>query len=110
MSSKWIRARRAFALLAGVILAAQLLRAEPSAQSAPVCDIARAPVRSSMLVSIGYDEPKRILELEFRSGSVYRYINVPAAIYHEMMAAESKGRFYNRRIKKHYKSQKLPSS
>ena len=60
-----------------------------------------------MLVSVAYNEPKKILELEFHSGSIYQYISVPAPVYQELLHADSKGRFYNQRIKKHYKSQKV---
>lgn len=39
------------------------------------------------------------LELEYRNGSVYRYFEVPAEVYRELLAASSIGAFVNTRIK-----------
>lgn len=49
---------------------------------------------SSNLRSVGYDRAERILEIEFRSGGVYRYYDVPEATYRELMMAGSKGRYF----------------
>jgi hypothetical protein len=54
----------------------------------------REPVESSMLVSIGYDVEQRILELEFNSGKVYQYFEVPAQVYQDMMKDDSKGSYF----------------
>ena len=40
-----------------------------------------------------------LLELEFRSGALYRYLSVPADLYRDLLAADSKGRFFNRFIR-----------
>ena len=37
----------------------------------------RKPVRSSNISSIGYDSESKTLEIEFHSGGVYQYFNVP---------------------------------
>jgi hypothetical protein len=42
------------------------------------------------------------LEVEFRSGAVYRYFAVPRRVFEEFLAAESKGSFFNRIIKPRY--------
>jgi len=39
----------------------------------------RAPVASSSLRSLGYDAAQQVLEVEFASGALYRYEQVPAA-------------------------------
>ena len=54
----------------------------------------RIPVDSSALRSVGYDAASRVLELEFSSGDVYRYRNVPPNVYSELMAAESHGTYF----------------
>ncbi|MCL4535523.1 MAG: KTSC domain-containing protein [Bacteroidetes bacterium] len=59
----------------------------------------RTPVQSSNLASVGYDPATRTLEIELRSGRTYRYINVPKAVYEGLMAAESKGSYFNEHIK-----------
>jgi len=41
----------------------------------------RVPVRSSNLISVGYDSALRVLEAEFKHGSVYQYFGVPSMVY-----------------------------
>lgn len=60
----------------------------------------RTPVSSSNLASIGYDAPQRVLEIEFLTGSVYQYFNVPQDIYDGLMAADSHGRYFEANVKK----------
>jgi lysyl-tRNA synthetase class 2 len=43
-----------------------------------------------------------MLDVEFTSGTKYRYFAVPERVFHEFLAAESKGVFFNRRIKPCY--------
>lgn len=54
---------------------------------------------SSNIVSAGYDPSSETLEIEFMSGSVYQYYNVPQSIYEQFLAAPSKGRFLSSQIK-----------
>lgn len=54
---------------------------------------------SSLLASVQYDPPRRYLDVEFRSAQRYRYFNVPARRYQELLRAESKGRYFNRSIR-----------
>ena len=61
--------------------------------------INRIPVESSDVASIGYGEKKMILEVEFHSGSIYQYLNVPEAVYKSFMSSNSKGKFINSDIK-----------
>lgn len=60
----------------------------------------RTSVSSSNLNSIGYDEESRILEIEFNTGSVYQYVDVPESIYEGLMNAESHGKYFDVNIKK----------
>lgn len=59
----------------------------------------RIPVASSVIASVGYDATAQTLEVEFTSGSVYRYLGVPEQTYRALMAAESKGKCFNRHIR-----------
>jgi hypothetical protein len=54
----------------------------------------RMPVSSSNLRSIGYDPWASTLEVEFQSGSIYQHYAVPYSVYHGLMNASSKGRYY----------------
>jgi len=40
-----------------------------------------------------------MLEIEFRSGAIYRYRGVPTDVYDGLLAAPSKGRFFQSRIR-----------
>ncbi len=59
----------------------------------------RVPVESASISSIGYDHGSAILEIEFHSGSLYRYYLVPRRVYEELMSSSSKGRYVNRWVK-----------
>ncbi len=59
----------------------------------------RTPVKSSNLVSVGYDPQQQILEIEFNTGSIYQYLNVPADLYNGLMSADSHGRYFDEHIR-----------
>ena len=59
----------------------------------------REPVESDALRSVGYDVDRRILEIEFASGTVYRYFEVPEAVYAGLMTAASHGAFFGEHIR-----------
>ena len=61
-------------------------------------DIARKPVKSSNVVSIGYDDSSKVLQVEFYGRSIYQYYNVPAFIYFELMQSISKGKYLNQKV------------
>ncbi len=66
----------------------------------------RTTVQSSLLSSIGYSIDA-ILELEFRSGAIYRYFAVPQAVFEGLIAAESKGAFFNRNVRSRFRYLRL---
>ena len=66
--------------------------------------IPRQPVQSTAIAKVGYSKRRRILEIEFVNGAVYRYLDVPSAVYRDLMSAVSKARFYDFKIKGHYRS------
>jgi hypothetical protein len=59
----------------------------------------RIPV-SSNLRSVGYDAATRTLEVEFKAGGLYRYLNVPAYVYDGLMSASSHGSYFDEHVKK----------
>ncbi|MFG3225236.1 KTSC domain-containing protein [Kitasatospora sp. NPDC048194] len=69
----------------------------------------RTAVVSSVLRSVGYDRAQRVLELEFHGGQVYRYADVPARVHRELMAADSHGRYFVRRIRGCYDYRRIPA-
>lgn len=62
---------------------------------------------SSSLASVTYSLPQRTLDIEFRNGEVYRYFDVPAVTYDEMLAAPSKGRYFHQSIRAAYAYKRL---
>ena len=66
---------------------------------------AHTTVVSSLLSSMRYSI-EAILELEFRSGAIYRYFAVPPAVVEGLIAAESKGAYFNRYIRNHFRCQR----
>ena len=67
----------------------------------------RIPVTSSNISSIGYDPATAILEIEFLSGGVYQYFDVPEHIHQDLMNASSHGEFFSEYIKSSYRYQKI---
>jgi len=67
-----------------------------------ISHIKREPVQSTALVSVGYSKRLHVLEIEFMNGAVYRYFDVPASLYRDLLAAESKARFYDQNIRRKY--------
>jgi KTSC domain len=67
----------------------------------------RKSVSSSSVTSVGYDSETRTLEIEFNSGSVYEYNEVPPEIYQGLMEAPSKGRYFANEIRGQYPSTRL---
>jgi hypothetical protein len=67
----------------------------------------RRTVSSSNLASVGYDESSRTLEVEFRSGAVYQYAQVPRTAWRALMTAPSIGSYFNREIRTQYAGSKV---
>jgi hypothetical protein len=52
--------------------------------------------------AVGYQSKGQILEIEFQSGAVYQYLDVPKAVHEGLWRAESKGRYFNEEIRDAY--------
>ena len=70
-------------------------------------EIKRKPVESSVLAAVGYDAERRVLEIEFHSGAIYRYLEVPEEIHRRLLAAESKGHFFGANIRDKFRSERV---
>lgn len=64
-------------------------------------------VRSSNLRSVGYDADSMTLEIEFHSGGIYQYFNVPSHIYEGLMRAGSHGTYFANYIKERYRFRRV---
>lgn len=66
----------------------------------------RQPIDSSSIRSVGFD--KGTLEVEFTSGTVYQYQDIPESLYRTLLESESVGSFFQRNIRPQYTGVKLP--
>jgi len=67
----------------------------------------REPVQSRALRSVGYDRDAHTLELEFASGTLYRYFDVPEFTHRALMHAKSKGHFFQTSIDRKFKCEEV---
>lgn len=67
-------------------------------------------VVSGNLKAVGYDEFEHFLIVDFKNGRSYRYLNVPLKTYEALLAASSKGKYFNQQIKDRYKFIRLDTS
>lgn len=67
----------------------------------------RKIVSSSDIESVGYDQGSGLLEIEFHSGGIYQYFNVPVTIYENLMFASSHGKYFHQNIKDIYQVAKV---
>lgn len=65
------------------------------------------PVKSSVVAAIGYDYRGRKLFVEYVSGNLYRYEDVPAGVYRDFMDARSKGEYLNDYILGQYEYEQI---
>ena len=56
-------------------------------------------VESTTLATVAYDESLQTLQLVFRSGAIYQYHGVRAAIHEGLLRAVSKGSYFNQIIR-----------
>jgi len=70
-------------------------------------EIKRQPVESSVLAAVGYNAQRRVLEIEFHSGAIYRYLDVPEEIHKRLLAAESKGHFFGAAIRDKFRCERV---
>lgn len=69
--------------------------------------ITRHKVKSSNLDWIAYDKEEKMLYIQFKSGGLYVYYNVPEKIVDDLLNAGSKGRYHAVKIKYNYEYKKL---
>ena len=87
-----------------ILLSAAALFANPNDQVAIVSHIKRVPIESTAIATVGYSKRLRALEIEFRNGAIYRYLDVAPDVYDALISARSKARFYDANIRHKYRS------
>jgi hypothetical protein len=64
-------------------------------------------ILSSNIVKSEYDTESKIMIAEFKNGTRYQYLDVPHQIYTQFRMAPSQGSFFNTKIAKTFKYQKI---
>jgi hypothetical protein len=57
--------------------------------------------------SVGYQAKDKTLEIEFQSGVLYQYWDVPPEVYEGLLQARSKGQYFNGEIRDCYECARL---
>ena len=63
---------------------------------------------STVIRHFQYDEPTRVLRIEFVSGENYAYSEVPSDVASGLAEAFSKGRYFARHIRDKYEYRRQP--
>ncbi|MDB5466004.1 MAG: hypothetical protein JWQ46_766 [Phenylobacterium sp.] len=66
-------------------------------------------VDSTAIQAIDYDAERAKLLVRFVSGEQYVYVGVPGEVHRSFLEADSKGRFFQAKIRDHYPFNKLDS-
>jgi hypothetical protein len=64
-------------------------------------------VDSTTLADAAYDPNQQLLRLTFRSRASYGYFDVPIDVYQGLLAAASKGTYFNRHIRGRFRYRRL---
>jgi hypothetical protein len=95
-----MNALRLAAFLTLFFLFSRLAFAEP--EGTVLSRIPHVRVQSSNVTSVGYSRHLQALEIEFKRGAVYRFLDVRPIVYRELLAAQSKGHFIAEYIRDKY--------
>lgn len=63
----------------------------------------RSPLASSSVASAGYDDSTRVLEIEFKSGRIYQFDDVPRGVFDWLLRTPNKGSYVARMINGKYR-------
>jgi hypothetical protein len=72
---------------------------EPAPEDADTGTPRLVPVVSSQIKGIGYAPARQLLAIQFNTGAIYHYLNVPAKVAHELATASSIGGYFTKQIK-----------
>lgn len=64
----------------------------------------RQPIKSVILRSAGYDAEKKVLEIEFTSGQVYRFHAVPEKVWTGLVQSTEAGKYFSEKIRPKFQS------
>ncbi len=72
-----------------------------------VIPVERTSVKSRILRSVGYDDSKKILEIEFSSGLVYQYLGVPEKVHADLMHSDEIGKYFSEKVRPKFQTKQV---
>jgi len=67
-------------------------------------------VTSSVIASVGYDSAARTMDVEFRTGRLYRFFGITPDDHNALISAESIGRHFNAKIRNRFPCREIQRS
>ena len=58
----------------------------------------RTAITANGIAQVGYEDGSEILEIEFTSGNVFQFFNVPPRMFHQLMDTPFKEFYYQNNI------------
>ena len=59
-------------------------------------------VDSSFIKAVSFDKDLHVLSVRLKSGAVYNFKDVTKDVYKDLVASQSKGKFFNKNLKDQY--------
>jgi hypothetical protein len=56
---------------------------------------------------MGYDDPTKILEIEFQNGLIYQFTDVPPKIYADLRKSSEIGKYFTDKVRTKFKSKQI---
>jgi hypothetical protein len=63
-----------------------------------MCDMEKILINSRLIAAVGYDYSRARLEIEFKSGKIVPYSNIPEQVYKNLINADSPGSYFRHHI------------
>ena len=67
----------------------------------------RKRINASTIRSVGYDEGRQLLEVEFTSGSIVEYAGVSREVHRRFMNTPSPGSFFEDQIEENFSGKRI---
>jgi hypothetical protein len=56
---------------------------------------------------VGYDDSTKILEIEFQTGLVYQYSDVPPKVSADLMRSDEIGKYFSEKVRPRFKTKQV---
>ncbi len=67
----------------------------------------RIKIESDCIISIGYNETSRTLEVEYKNGSVYQYFDIGVEVYNRIKNERLHSEYFREEVVPNYEYEKI---